>query len=365
MPNKIQVRGFTLMELLLVMVIIIALFALLSPALLNTQKNANIKRATIQIKNFEGALEQYATENRGYPTTEMGLDTLIFLPDNYGQNPMGMQNGMMTQPGVNPNGTPGAFAGNAVSVGPEMLGNGMGINPMNPAMSGGTNPMGGGTNPMINPMGTGTGITDVMGNPTGATGMSGMGMTGMSNWNQPFSNPQLYTQKRQRSTKYLDFNEIPTDPWGQPYRYDNSMPYYGLNQTGTVQPAIWSAGPDKQDNTDDDIRNWEPAVAQNLIAQKQQQMQGGMQGGIQGGTMNPMGGAMGGMGTTDPMGNPMGTGMNPAMPMGTNPMGTPAMPMGTNPMGMGMNPAMPIGANPMGTPTMPMGTNPMGTPTNP
>jgi type II secretory pathway pseudopilin PulG len=381
--------GFTLMELLLVMVILIALFAMVMPALMNSQKNARIKEATIRIKNFEGALETYATENRGYPTTEQGLDALIFLPDNYGQ----MQPGQMQPGGMNPMIQPGdggmgtgtgAFgAGEATAVGPELLNNGGGFSggggmggaggtamPMQPNIGGGGGM--GMTDPSIGMgIGGGMGMTD----PSVGTGIggTGMGTTGtLGGWTQPLSNPQLYTQKRQRPVKYLDANEIPSDPWGQPYRYDNSMQYGGVNQTGTAQPAIWSAGPDKQDGNDDDIRNWDPVVAQNLIAQRQQQVQqqgyGGMTNPQTGMTENLMD-PTNPMGTPTGMPNPMGTPTGMPNPMGTptgmpNPMGTPTgmpNPMGT-PTGMPNPMGTPTGMpNPMGTPTgMP---NPMGTPT--
>lgn len=48
---------------------------------------------------------------------------------------------------------------------------------------------------------------------------------------------------------YLD-SEVPLDPWGNPYRYENP----GKHQADW--PDIWSYGPDGMDGTDDDIGNW-------------------------------------------------------------------------------------------------------------
>ena len=48
---------------------------------------------------------------------------------------------------------------------------------------------------------------------------------------------------------YLD-REVPLDPWGNPYRYENPGKYQ------TDWPDIWSYGPDGMDGTEDDIGNW-------------------------------------------------------------------------------------------------------------
>jgi hypothetical protein len=76
---------------------------------------------------------------------------------------------------------------------------------------------------------------------------------------------------------YIDNEKELTDPWNQPYRYDSSLTYHGVNQfTGSTKPAIWSAGPDKTDGTDDDIRSWDIVEAQERLQQRMQmQIQGG------------------------------------------------------------------------------------------
>lgn len=64
-------------------------------------------------------------------------------------------------------------------------------------------------------------------------------------------NPGQDAEGRARNP-YLD--EIIVDPWGIPLMYE-----YGQNISKPVRgnkPAIWSAGPDRQDGTDDDIGNW-------------------------------------------------------------------------------------------------------------
>jgi hypothetical protein len=50
---------------------------------------------------------------------------------------------------------------------------------------------------------------------------------------------------------YLDKEELPSDPWGNPYQYAYPP------ENGTMDfPDIWSAGPDGEDGTEDDICSW-------------------------------------------------------------------------------------------------------------
>jgi len=49
---------------------------------------------------------------------------------------------------------------------------------------------------------------------------------------------------------YLDSNQVPVDPWDQPYQF---MSPGNWNPDGY---DIWSLGPDGQDGTDDDIGSW-------------------------------------------------------------------------------------------------------------
>ncbi|GHT20634.1 hypothetical protein FACS189419_00050 [Planctomycetales bacterium] len=311
--------GFTLMEILIVMFIIVALFAMLLPGLFNRQKQAQINEAQIKINQLGGYLEQYNIQNRGYPTTEQGLMALIYFPDNAG---------ISAQPGLNPAGSmggmsdlSGGMSGNASAVGPDML-----------AQQGAGNTGMTATPQMQQTMGTDPSAL------MSANSMSG-GVAGAGTWNQPTYNPQIYTQQRKRPAPYLDSEQDAVDPWGTPYRYENTLAFNGVNRTGSGKPAIWSAGPDKQDGTDDDVRNWDPAEAQTAIAQRQNM------------GMNQQG--MGGM--SDPMG--MGN------PLGGQQMGTPMQP-GNNQMG-GMNPAG--GQLPTGMQNMPAqpGGNPAGTPLQP
>lgn len=72
--------GFTLMELLLVMAILVILLGLVAPRFLGTQKKANESAARSQIGLLKGPLENYALDMNNYPSTEEGLVALVEAP---------------------------------------------------------------------------------------------------------------------------------------------------------------------------------------------------------------------------------------------------------------------------------------------
>ena len=65
--QKSSRSGFTLLEVLLVLAIIIAMMAIVVPNFLGRKQEADIKSTVIAIKNFEQAAKLYAAENKGYP----------------------------------------------------------------------------------------------------------------------------------------------------------------------------------------------------------------------------------------------------------------------------------------------------------
>jgi len=70
-------RGFTLLEIMIVITIIAILSALVVPRFMDMPKKANVTAAKTQIQNFGMALDKYALEKNGYPTTDQGLQTLV------------------------------------------------------------------------------------------------------------------------------------------------------------------------------------------------------------------------------------------------------------------------------------------------
>lgn len=143
MIHRNRKRGFTLVEIMIVLAILVLLLAMVGPRLLKTQEKADQKITLTQIKNMQQALDLYKVDNRTYPSTEEGLQALLERPadENRGRN-----------------------------------------------------------------------------------------------WAGP----------------YLSESTLPVDPWGNPFRYEYP-PTRGNNRDIA---NIWSAGPDGQDQTADDIKNW-------------------------------------------------------------------------------------------------------------
>ena len=75
-------RGFTLMELLVVLAILGLLVSLVGPQVLNQLGGAKSKTAKIQIRDLEQALEMYKLDVGRFPSTSEGLDALVSKPGN-------------------------------------------------------------------------------------------------------------------------------------------------------------------------------------------------------------------------------------------------------------------------------------------
>ncbi len=90
-------KGLTLIELLVVMVILGLLATLVIPKFLGREEEAKITTAKTQIRNLEGALQQFKLDNGFYPATEQGLEALIRKPD-VGRVPEKWREGGYLQP---------------------------------------------------------------------------------------------------------------------------------------------------------------------------------------------------------------------------------------------------------------------------
>lgn len=73
--------GFTLIELMVVLVIIGVLAALVVPNVLDRADDARITAARTDVHQLMQALKLYRLDNQRYPTTEQGLSALVKKPE--------------------------------------------------------------------------------------------------------------------------------------------------------------------------------------------------------------------------------------------------------------------------------------------
>ncbi|MBQ8363250.1 MAG: type II secretion system protein GspG [Thermoguttaceae bacterium] len=341
--------GFTLLELLIVLAILIVIIGILGTTVWNSYKRALIRAAEVKIKTLTQAVEEFKMDQRGeYPTLVEGLYILANVdnPDAAAAMQQAqMQQQTMGMAGQNMNNMNGQMNTGMMND-PTMMGGQAGM--MNdPTMMGGQAGM------MNDPTMMG-GQTGMMNDPNMMNGGMGqmngqMNMTGMQNGAmQQNATVNPMKPKRKIPEPYIKETDL-EDPWNNPFKYE-----WPTTKGDGKKPAIWSMGPDGEDNNGDgdDIINWDATdmsgqmnaqrnaqaaglqngmmqqngMMNNGMMQQNGMMQGGMDmtGGMQGG-MDMTGGMQGGMDMTGGMQG--GMDMTGGMQQGGMPQGGQQQPM--------------------------------------
>lgn len=88
-PEVKRRAGFTLIEILVVLIIIMTLAGIVTVNVIRHQSESRVKAAQLQIRQFEDALRIYRIEQGRYPTQAQGLEALVRrstrepIPQNY------------------------------------------------------------------------------------------------------------------------------------------------------------------------------------------------------------------------------------------------------------------------------------------
>jgi general secretion pathway protein G len=73
-------NGFTLIEVMVVVVILSILAAIVVPKIMDRPEQARITKAKSDVRALEAALNLYRLDNMTYPTTDQGLEALVTKP---------------------------------------------------------------------------------------------------------------------------------------------------------------------------------------------------------------------------------------------------------------------------------------------
>ncbi|MDR7091327.1 MULTISPECIES: type II secretion system major pseudopilin GspG [Cellvibrio] len=77
MKSRVQQAGFTLVEIMVVVIIIGLLAGIVVPNVMDNLDKANVQKARADFSSLQTALKLYRIDNFNYPTTEQGLEALV------------------------------------------------------------------------------------------------------------------------------------------------------------------------------------------------------------------------------------------------------------------------------------------------
>lgn len=81
MKTSQKQSGFTLIELMVVVVILALLATFVVPQIMDRPEQARVVKAQQDIRSIESALKMYKLDNFAYPSTDQGLEALVKKPE--------------------------------------------------------------------------------------------------------------------------------------------------------------------------------------------------------------------------------------------------------------------------------------------
>ncbi len=104
--NLTRPRGFTLMEVMVVVVILGVLGALIVPTIVGRPDEARAIAAAADIQSIGNALELYRLDNGHYPSSDQGLEALVTPPSGYPEPRRWSEDGYLKRVPTDPWGEP-------------------------------------------------------------------------------------------------------------------------------------------------------------------------------------------------------------------------------------------------------------------
>ncbi|MEO5333895.1 MAG: type II secretion system major pseudopilin GspG [Magnetococcus sp. YQC-5] len=108
-PTKSGSGGFTLIEIMVVVVILGILATLIIPKIMSRPDEARHTKAVLDIQSIGQALDLYRLDNNQYPSTEQGLQSLVTKPSIEPVPRRWRQDGYLAKLPVDPWGNPSVY----------------------------------------------------------------------------------------------------------------------------------------------------------------------------------------------------------------------------------------------------------------
>lgn len=105
-PPRARMRGFSLIEILVVVVIIGILAAIVVPRVMDEPDRARVTKAKQDIQALVTALNMYRLDNYVYPSTDQGLEALVRQPSGQPEAPNWRPGGYLDRLPLDPWGRP-------------------------------------------------------------------------------------------------------------------------------------------------------------------------------------------------------------------------------------------------------------------